>query len=80
MSLQFYKENNLEKTADSIREINESNETYGISDTGVVDGELSETSENPVQNKIITAALNKNRQGTDCNGHFEKRNTSCRNF
>lgn len=59
MSLQFYKENNLEKTADSIREINESNETYGISDTGVVDGELSETSENPVQNKIITAALNK---------------------
>ena len=59
MSLRFYKENNLEKTADSIREINESNETYGISDTGVVDGELSETSENPVQNKIITAALNK---------------------
>lgn len=62
----LYEESDVQDIADAIREQNGSTETYTVSEMGdavrslgtPIDSELSETSTNPVQNKVVTAKFN----------------------
>lgn len=66
MSNVLYEENDIQDIADAIREQNGSTETYTVSEMGdavrslgtPIDSELSTTSTNPVQNKVVTEKFN----------------------